>query len=79
MHTLELRRLNSGYDKQTGLHDIGLTIQEPAIYVVLRPNGAGKTTLFRTIAITSTNFRPGFSAGRRVHALSPEREGGFIF
>jgi ABC-2 type transport system ATP-binding protein len=42
--------VNAGYDKQTVLHDISLTIQEPAIYVVLGPNGAGKTTLFRTIA-----------------------------
>ena len=50
MHTLELRHVNSGYDKRTVLRDINLTIQEPAIYVVLGPNGAGKTTLFRTIA-----------------------------
>ena len=50
MHTLELRHVNSGYDKRTVLRDINLTIEEPAIYVVLGPNGAGKTTLFRTIA-----------------------------
>jgi len=50
VHTLELRHVNSGYDKRTVLRDINLTIEEPAIYVVLGPNGAGKTTLFRTIA-----------------------------
>ena len=50
MHTLELRNVNSGYDKKTVLHDVNLTIHEPSIYVVLGPNGAGKTTLFRTIA-----------------------------
>ena len=50
MHTLELRNVNAGYNKETVLHDISFTIQEPSIYVVLGPNGAGKTTLFRTIA-----------------------------
>ena len=50
MHTLELRNVNAGYNKETVLRDVNLTIQEPSIYVVLGPNGAGKTTLFRTIA-----------------------------
>ncbi len=50
VHTLELRNVNSGYNKKTVLHDVTLTIDEPSIYVVLGPNGAGKTTLFRTIA-----------------------------
>jgi ABC-2 type transport system ATP-binding protein len=50
MHTLELRNVNAGYNKETVLRDVTLTIQEPSIYVVLGPNGAGKTTLFRTIA-----------------------------
>ena len=50
MHMLELRNVNSGYNKKTVLHNINLTIDEPSIYVVLGPNGAGKTTLFRTIA-----------------------------
>ncbi len=50
MHTLELHNVNSGYNKETVLHDVTLTIREPSIYVVLGPNGAGKTTLFRTIA-----------------------------
>jgi ABC-2 type transport system ATP-binding protein len=50
VHTLELRNVNSGYNKETVLRDVTLTIQEPSIYVVLGPNGAGKTTLFRTIA-----------------------------
>ncbi len=49
MHTLELHNVNAGYNKQTVLHDVSLTIREPSIYVVLGPNGAGKTTLFRTI------------------------------
>jgi ABC-2 type transport system ATP-binding protein len=42
--------VNAGYNKETVLRDVNLTIQEPSIYVVLGPNGAGKTTLFRTIA-----------------------------
>jgi ABC-2 type transport system ATP-binding protein len=42
--------VNAGYNKETVLRDVSLTIQEPSIYVVLGPNGAGKTTLFRTIA-----------------------------
>jgi len=50
VHTLELRNVNAGYNKETVLRDVNLTIQEPSIYVVLGPNGAGKTTLFRTIA-----------------------------
>jgi len=50
VHTLELRNVNAGYNKETVLRDVTLTIQEPSIYVVLGPNGAGKTTLFRTIA-----------------------------
>ena len=50
MHTLELRNVNAGYNKETVLRDVNLTIQQPSIYVVLGPNGAGKTTLFRTIA-----------------------------
>jgi ABC-2 type transport system ATP-binding protein len=50
VHTLELRNVSAGYNKETVLHDISFTIQEPSIYVVLGPNGAGKTTLFRTIA-----------------------------
>jgi ABC-2 type transport system ATP-binding protein len=49
VHTLELHNVNAGYNKQTVLHDVSLTIREPSIYVVLGPNGAGKTTLFRTI------------------------------
>ncbi len=50
MPTLELSRVNSGYDGVPVLHDITFKAEEPAIYVVLGPNGAGKTTLFRTIA-----------------------------
>jgi ABC-2 type transport system ATP-binding protein len=49
MHTLELSGVSSGYGGKEVLHDIGLKISEPSIYVVLGPNGAGKTTLFRTM------------------------------
>jgi ABC-2 type transport system ATP-binding protein len=49
MHSLELSGVSSGYGGKEVLHDIGLKITEPSIYVVLGPNGAGKTTLFRTM------------------------------
>ncbi len=48
--SLACRSLSSGYGKQTVLHEVSFTIDEPSVYVVLGPNGAGKTTLFRTIA-----------------------------
>jgi ABC-2 type transport system ATP-binding protein len=50
MHTLELKNVNSGYNKKPILHNINFKANESSIYVVLGPNGAGKTTLFRTIA-----------------------------
>src|SRR5512136_2110614 len=49
MHNLELSGVSSGYGVKEVLHDVGLKISEPSIYVVLGPNGAGKTTLFRTM------------------------------
>ncbi|HUI86636.1 MAG TPA: heme ABC exporter ATP-binding protein CcmA [Nitrososphaerales archaeon] len=50
MSTLELVKVNAGYDGKPVLHQISFEARESAIYVVLGPNGAGKTTLFRTIA-----------------------------
>ncbi|MEM0127369.1 MAG: ABC transporter ATP-binding protein [Thermoplasmatales archaeon] len=50
MHTLELERVDSGYDGKPVLHGISFVAKESSVYVVLGPNGAGKTTLFRTIA-----------------------------
>ncbi len=50
MHSLELKNVDSGYNRKEVLHDISFKLEEPSIYVVLGPNGSGKTTLFRTIA-----------------------------
>jgi ABC-2 type transport system ATP-binding protein len=50
VHTLQLKDVNSGYNKKPILQHVSFKAEKAGIYVVLGTNGSGKTTLFRTIA-----------------------------
>ncbi|SEG93519.1 amino acid/amide ABC transporter ATP-binding protein 2, HAAT family [Thermomonospora echinospora] len=47
---LEVRGLTAGYGSLTVLRDVGLTVGEGEIVVVLGANGAGKTTTLRALS-----------------------------
>ncbi|MCW8138861.1 MAG: ABC transporter ATP-binding protein [Planctomycetota bacterium] len=47
---LEVDRLSSGYGKLAVLRDVGLSVREREIVVILGANGAGKSTLLRTLS-----------------------------
>lgn len=47
-HLLAADRLFSGYDKQTILHDISISVPQNKISVILGANGCGKSTLLKT-------------------------------
>ena len=47
---LEVERLSSGYGKLAVLRDVGLSVREREIVVILGANGAGKSTLLRTLS-----------------------------
>ena len=49
-HLLAADRLFSGYDKQTILHDISISVPQNKISVILGANGCGKSTLLKTFA-----------------------------
>ena len=44
---LQLEGISAGYDGQTVLRNVSLTIPDNAVVALLGPNGAGKTTLLR--------------------------------
>ena len=46
---LELKHITAGYDHQTVLHDINLTIRPNDFIGIIGPNGGGKTTLVKAI------------------------------
>lgn len=46
---LELKNVTAGYDGQTILHHVNLTIRESDFIGIIGPNGGGKTTLLRVI------------------------------
>lgn len=46
---LELKHITAGYDHQTILYDINLTICENDFIGIIGPNGGGKTTLLKVI------------------------------
>ena len=78
MSLLEVTDLRAGYGQVNVLHDIGLTVDDAEIVVVLGANGAGKTTTMR--AVSGTIHRSGHItfAGRSINTLSAEaivREG----
>jgi ABC-2 type transport system ATP-binding protein len=74
LHTLELDKVDSGYNGKPVLHDISFTAKESSVYVVLGPNGAGKTTLFRTVAgILQPISGKIFLDGKDINSSSSER------
>ena len=54
-HLLAADRLFSGYDKQTILHDISISVPQNKISVILGANGCGKSTLFN---LMTKNLKP---------------------
>ncbi|MDL2223410.1 ATP-binding cassette domain-containing protein [Bacteroidales bacterium OttesenSCG-928-M11] len=46
---IHINQLSAGYDKQTVLKDINLTIYENDFLGIIGPNGGGKTTLLKVI------------------------------
>jgi len=49
MSLLEVKHINTGYDKKQVLFDVSLSIHEGDFAVVVGSNGSGKSTLFKTI------------------------------
>jgi iron complex transport system ATP-binding protein len=47
---LDVSALEVRLGKRTVLHDIGLSVKEGELVIVVGPNGAGKTTLLRAVA-----------------------------
>lgn len=50
MAEVELRNVSKSFDKEIGIADVSLTINDGDFVVLLGPTGAGKTTTLRCIA-----------------------------
>ena len=50
MAEIELRNVSKSFDKEIGIADVSLTINDGDFVVLLGPTGAGKTTTLRCIA-----------------------------
>ncbi len=46
---IELKNISAGYDNQTVLHHVNMSIKENEFIGVIGPNGGGKTTLLKVI------------------------------
>src|SRR3970040_1510845 len=46
---LEIKNLNTGYDKKQVLFDVSLSVKLGEIVSVIGPNGAGKSTLLKAV------------------------------
>ena len=72
---LELDHVTSGYDGQTVLRDISLTVAHGSVVTIIGPNGHGKTTLLRTISglvqpmSGEVRFDGRSLRGRKVHEI----------
>lgn len=49
-HILNVRSLNTGYNRQQVLHDINLSVQPGEVAALFGPNGSGKSTLIKAIS-----------------------------
>jgi branched-chain amino acid transport system ATP-binding protein len=49
MSLLDVKHINTGYDKKQVLFDVSLSIHEGDFAVIVGSNGSGKSTLFKTI------------------------------
>lgn len=47
---LEIKNLNTGYDKKQVLFDVSLNVNQGEIVAIIGPNGSGKSTLLKTIS-----------------------------
>lgn len=78
---LEINHLTCGYDQETVLEDLSLSLPQGELACILGPSGCGKTTLLRCLA----GFEPLRSgeiilAGQRIDQLPPEqRRLGMVF
>lgn len=46
---IEIKKLNSGYDKSHVLKDISMRVEKGKVISIIGPNGAGKSTLLKSI------------------------------
>ncbi|MFC4321755.1 ABC transporter ATP-binding protein [Litchfieldia salsa] len=49
-HTFQSEGITAGYDNQTILHDVNLSIPSNKISIIIGANGCGKSTLLKTMA-----------------------------
>lgn len=47
---LEIKNLNTGYDKKQILFDLSMKVEDGEIVSVIGPNGAGKTTILKAVS-----------------------------
>lgn len=47
---LEIKTLNTGYDKKQILFDVSLNVKQGEIVTIIGPNGAGKSTILKAIS-----------------------------
>ena len=82
---LEIKNMRCGYDGETVVEDLSLTLRDNTLNCLLGPSGCGKTTVLRAIA----GFEPighgeialgGAVISRPGYTLPPERRGiGMVF
>jgi branched-chain amino acid transport system ATP-binding protein len=71
---LELRGLETGYERTTILRDVSITVPTSQVTALLGPNGAGKTTLLRAVSGFLPCHKGSVSLfGEDVTRLSPHR------
>ncbi len=46
---LEIKNINTGYDKKQVLFDLSLKVEDGEIVSIIGPNGAGKSTILKTV------------------------------
>lgn len=46
---LEIKKINTGYDKKQVLFDLSLNVEDGEIVSIIGPNGAGKTTILKAV------------------------------
>ncbi|PJC59526.1 MAG: ABC transporter ATP-binding protein, partial [Ignavibacteria bacterium CG_4_9_14_0_2_um_filter_37_13] len=46
---LEIKNLNTGYDKKQVLFDLSLKVEDGEIVSIIGPNGAGKSTILKAV------------------------------
>ncbi len=73
-HTFQSEGISAGYDNQTILHDVSLSIPSNKISIIIGANGCGKSTLLKTMAklIKPTSGKVTLD-GKSIHKIPPKQ------